>query len=345
MSAQPPLVIIDTLCTLYKALDLSRDEKGKLKTKFTTKQRDSAILSTIELYNTLYFAPSLRQRNPEILWAGDSKKAPYWRTLQFKKDVLEGLIKVPEKKKRVKNVGLVVVPPEELTEEERQLELDRADMYLELIKNGSKLPPSPVQKGKKTRAGYKGNRDTCPTQQYAARKLLSASRALSVPGYEADDIAAACTMVWPDREIYLLTVDSDWLQLVNPNVTWMCMTGFQPGVRRLDNFSEWFGKKILEENKKVQAALDPTNPRHIVDWKFMTGDTSDNLPVGTPRHYFDLLNPPVEHRLWDRPDVVEKIKAAVRPSVGETLPATKWILTGEKLPTPVYQEIGLVETL
>jgi 5'-3' exonuclease len=159
-----------------------------------------------------------------------------------------------------------------------------------------------------------------------------------VPGYEADDLAAAVVKTCTDRQIYLLTIDTDWMQLINEYTTWVCVKGFHPPIRSLETLPVWFQAKLDKESKKVQNQLNSSNPKDIVKWKMLTGDSSDNLPKGTPQHMFDLLEPRPEHRLWDTLDIPSIVAARqLEVNIDNGALRDDWILSNEgHLPTPVY---------
>lgn len=126
--------------------------------------------------------------------------------------------------------------------------------------------------------------------QYA-NSIKSHVHYVSHPGLEADDIAGALVSIKRlmdklnpefERDIYLYTVDSDWLQLVGDGVYW-CNTGpWEPRLRSVDEAIEWTKRRL-----KVEIS----SPREIVQVKSQQGDKSDNLPPGSDEDLIDLLNP------------------------------------------------------
>ena len=108
-------------------------------------------------------------------------------------------------------------------------------------------------------------------------------------GYEADDVAAAYTMLHPDENILLCTVDQDWIGLVNGRVSLWDIKGYQrPRLLTAQSVYEWAKGK----GYAIEQASD------IWKIKSVEGDSSDKLPKNTPIEYISLLEPPVEHRLW-----------------------------------------------
>jgi hypothetical protein len=171
---------------------------------------------------------------------------------------------------------------------------------------------------------------------------------ISVPAYEADDIAGAAvhckrlaqaTVQCQDckipaeieklaeRPMLLYTVDTDWLQLVG-NGVWWCNTGpWEPRVRG--------NKEAIEYTKKrLKATIGCA--QEIVDVKMRQGDKSDNLPPGSPRWAIDLMNPLPKHHLIRQP-AYNKLVAALLDERASTKPenfdkALKW-LANMSLPT------------
>ncbi|CBA17742.1 DNA polymerase I-like flap endonuclease (FEN) [Acaryochloris phage A-HIS1] len=172
--------------------------------------------------------------------------------------------------------------------------------------------------------GYKGGRsektDTwLSVADIGLRYVLTRSNFhyLSKAGYEADDFAGAIVAakragkhpVIRDREIYLYTVDRDWLQLVDRDVFWCNTAHYYPRFRDIE-------AAIVDIKKKDKATV--SHPYEIVQAKAKYGDKSDNLPPGSPEEVIDLLSPPPEHRLLDQSDIASTILAAAndkRPNV------------------------------
>lgn len=163
---------------------------------------------------------------------------------------------------------------------------------------------------------YKGNRKPKPPALKEIHKIglnyiLSPNSPLhyfSVPGYEADDIAGTLvyikrqcqayggdpeTTLIANRQINLYTVDSDWLQLVGNGVTWFNTGIWKPQVRDVKETLQWF--------KKRHRPYTINHPEDIVSFKMKHGDSSDNLPPGTPRFMIDLMNQHPNYHLKDRP--------------------------------------------
>lgn len=87
------------------------------------------------------------------------------------------------------------------------------------------------------------------------------------PGYEADDLAGAFVEKYKDNnEITLLTVDADWLQLLQKNVR---VIQLKTNGRHI----LWDADLFFAENKIA--------PRQLISLKALVGDGSDNIP-GVP---------------------------------------------------------------
>ena len=87
-----------------------------------------------------------------------------------------------------------------------------------------------------------------------------------IPGFEADDLAGSFVsqFVGPDDEARLLTVDGDWLQLLQKNVTVQQLKTTGPPVF-------WTRELFFERYSGLK-------PAQLVDLKALTGDDSDNIP-------------------------------------------------------------------
>lgn len=196
---------------------------------------------------------------------------------------------------------------------------------------------------KDSRKGYKGNRFHEPYRHWVMNRINKFSNAVCIPGYEADDVAAAIVKSEPDREIILGTIDSDWIQMVDEKVTWVCMHGYYPQVRDVEGGKIWLKNKLNKESLKAKmkllnAGIDLFDPdlRSIVKWKSIMGDKSDNLPPGTPSKFIDLFNPPEERRLWMDKGFEKVWRGKVRlGAAGEDLDERWREISGAmSLPTP-----------
>lgn len=87
---------------------------------------------------------------------------------------------------------------------------------------------------------------------------------INCEGYEADDvIGTLVTKLEKDNEVYIVSNDRDMWQLINKNV-FVLIPNTKGGFDKID---EEEALKRLEFDKK-----------HLVDYKALRGDTSDNIP-------------------------------------------------------------------
>lgn len=107
------------------------------------------------------------------------------------------------------------------------------------------------------RAAYKAQHD----DMEKVLRVLGIEQVRS-PMCEADDLAGAYTraLLAQGRTISLITGDGDWMQLVQPGVTW-----FDP-IR---------DRRVSVDNFKEETGLN--NGRQLLEFKAMKGDTSDNI--------------------------------------------------------------------
>ena len=122
-------------------------------------------------------------------------------------------------------------------------------------------------------AEYKGTREKMPDElRVQIDRIREVVRAFNIPileldGFEADDVLGtiakqAAPLGVP---VQIITGDRDLLQLVNDNT----MVELPPG-----RFSS--DPQLYDEDAVI--AKYGIRPDQIVDWKAMTGDTSDNIP-------------------------------------------------------------------
>ena len=196
--------------------------------------------------------------------------------------------RVPRKLKRDKEKleelrALLAIPEADVTVEDaiaiQNLTVDLSVHY----KAGRKFPEATFTKLKK-----------------AMREVATAQGWLELGHqfYEADDIAASIVRANRLRSephnLILVTIDSDWLGLLDEHTKWFFMHGWFPRIRDTESsaFDSW-------SMRRLKRTFD--EPRQLWDYKAKVGDKSDNLPSGTPLEVIDLLNPPEGHRslqLW-----------------------------------------------
>lgn len=123
---------------------------------------------------------------------------------------------------------------------------------------------------------YKANRQETPEDITASvpyiKRILQAMRIpiLEVPGYEADDVigtlsAKACEAGF---EVYMVTPDKDFGQLIRPSVFIYKQTKTGTGIERI-------GPEQIREHYGID------DPRLVIDILALWGDASDNIP-GVP---------------------------------------------------------------
>jgi hypothetical protein len=141
---------------------------------------------------------------------------------------------------------------------------------------------------------------------------LSRSSYGQAVGYEADDLAAAISVVAhaENRPVIFFTDDTDWLPLcTSPLNTWVGIHRRYPRIRNSENICSWF-KQSFEAQKTIERqgfAMTVNHPQDLWKFKGIFGDTSDGIPgVKKSGHksyiqYIDLYNPPDNHRAWLEP--------------------------------------------
>ena len=120
---------------------------------------------------------------------------------------------------------------------------------------------------------YKANRSAAPELVKAAleplQDILKAFNipVVMIPGYEADDVIGSMATQWEgnDSQIYMVTPDKDYGQLISPNVF-----QYKPG--KGGNEVEIIGKEQVCENYGI------CNPQQVIDILTIWGDSSDNVP-------------------------------------------------------------------
>lgn len=202
----------------------------------------------------------------EFIWVTDIK--PYWRTEALKDPWRLAALEFPKPKLEEKRLELkrylAINPDADIVRE-------LADELSIAYKGGRKFPSKEVEKCRKVINSVLNSLDITT---------------LGVKGYEADDMAAALVRInKPGEKMLLLTIDSDWLGLVNDDVSWYCMRGFTPPRYRHD-----IGSINLWASKRLKVKFD--KPSDIFEYKAQYGDKSDNMPPNPSLlPYIDLLNP------------------------------------------------------
>ena len=130
---------------------------------------------------------------------------------------------------------------------------------------------------------YKSNRTKSEPeliQQFSIVKEIADAFDITVfelPGYEADDLIGTISLTAEQNNIntYILTGDSDTLQLVSDNTKVIMHTGSQ-------------NQKLYDE-KAVIERYEGIKPNQQTDIKGLQGDSSDNIP-GVPGIGLSLIH-------------------------------------------------------
>jgi len=118
---------------------------------------------------------------------------------------------------------------------------------------------------------YKATRRETPSellrQMGRVRELLDAFNipVFEAPGYEADDVAGtiAKRAAAQGVETYIATLDTDLVQLIGPNVNVFMFRPYQ--------------RDTVDYNEQRAAERYGFSPVHMIDYKALKGDTSDNV--------------------------------------------------------------------
>ncbi len=118
---------------------------------------------------------------------------------------------------------------------------------------------------------YKATRRETPSdlllQMERVRELLDAFNIpiFEMPGYEADDVAGTIARITAERgiETYIATLDTDLVQLIGPNVNLFMFRPYQ--------------RDTVDYNETRAAERYGFSPKHMIDYKALKGDTSDNI--------------------------------------------------------------------
>lgn len=120
---------------------------------------------------------------------------------------------------------------------------------------------------------YKANRTAAPELvKEALEPLQEILRAfdipvIMIPGYEADDVIGSMATQWagPDNQIYMVTPDKDFGQLIAENI-------FQYKPAKGGNDTEIVGKQQICDHYGI------CSPQQVIDILTIWGDASDNVP-------------------------------------------------------------------
>ncbi len=118
---------------------------------------------------------------------------------------------------------------------------------------------------------YKATRRETPSellvQMRRVREMLEAFNIpiFEVPGYEADDVAGTISRMASEQgiETYIATLDTDLVQLIKPGVNLFMFRPYQ--------------RDVVDYNEARAAERYGFSPIHMIDYKALKGDTSDNV--------------------------------------------------------------------
>lgn len=148
--------------------------------------------------------------------------------------------------------------------------------------------------------------------------IKSKASHLAFDQFEADDIAGAIARLPLDQydRVFFLTVDSDWLGLLDKEGKRYCINpcGNSARVKNAWSAFQWYTSKYQKESEKRKKE-SPYRfkrwsnfvPSEIFLYKTAFGDVSDNLPQGTCRGLIDLLNPVTDYDLLNYPEYANHI--------------------------------------
>ena len=117
-------------------------------------------------------------------------------------------------------------------------------------------------------AEYKANRENMPDELSAQIPMLSefinalGIKSIILPGYEADDIIGTLATQAENFQVEIVTGDRDALQLINEKICVLLTKN-----NKVEKYDE---EKFLKEYGFA--------PKKLVDFKGLSGDTSDNIP-------------------------------------------------------------------
>jgi DNA polymerase-1 len=120
---------------------------------------------------------------------------------------------------------------------------------------------------------YKANREAMPEGiQVAIPRIFSLLEAMNITvikqsGFEADDLigSLAWQMANDNLDVYMMTPDKDYAQLIKPNV-------FMYKPARMGKGVEIWGEEQVKEKFEVEECI------RVIDFLGMMGDASDNIP-------------------------------------------------------------------
>lgn len=182
--------------------------------------------------------------------------------------------------------------------------------------------------------GYKGSRSTERPADYSlSHETLLANlgaesskiKVIRECGFEADDWAGLAYRIrrespteFVNRPIFLLTVDSDWLQLVDDSmrIYWANDACYKPRLRTEYEALYYFANKGYQLFKASE----------IANIKAQFGDQSDDLPPGSDIGLIDLINPTVVPSEAGKKLLKEAMLGPCNTSQANATKAKRWLI-------------------
>jgi 5'-3' exonuclease len=97
---------------------------------------------------------------------------------------------------------------------------------------------------------------------------------------EADDLIARFIHLHPDDTHYIISTDSDYVQLINQNV--LQYNGVTNELITLNGYFKDSGKPVIDKKTKEPKLLEDT-PEYLLFKKIIRGDAGDNVFTAYPR--------------------------------------------------------------
>jgi len=101
---------------------------------------------------------------------------------------------------------------------------------------------------------------------------------LRCPIAEADDLIARFIHLHPDDEHFIISTDSDYIQLINPKV--VQYNGVTNELITINGYLKESGKPVLDKKTKEPKLLE--DPQFLLFKKLVRGDSSDNVFASYP---------------------------------------------------------------
>ncbi len=149
-------------------------------------------------------------------------------------------------------------------------------LFLKMIKQDYEKIIVVFDKNKKTfrneyYENYKVNRKSMPTDLFYQFKMVKEFlKAINVEylekdNFEADDLAGSLIKYFQNKNLFFLTSDKDYLQLINKNVNILLIK------KTAKDIQEW-------NFSNFSNLIELRFPKQIIDFKILSGDKSDDIP-------------------------------------------------------------------